>query len=382
MNDCPDCIIFDINESVPLEIAIPIYGYVFPIVCGITTVTNSCIIVVLSKVYLRTPTNFILTSMAFMDLLTGTNIRQQNARLLSGLSSLPFFVYYYIFEGYKVDQNEGLSSFWCRVYPILTKILPKIFHTSAVWLAVFLAIQRFFYVCLPRSVQQLCTPKIVKITIVSIFFFAILCELPDIVGKRMRQVQFETRSYCVIEYSSLIADYKQLFYTCQYWTRAVFIHILPCFLLTVSKTLLENSFWQLALVITPIDLKVFTFKLSHAIRKTEVRKRSWATNSIGEQSSDGRRRVRKSKNSGSPVFGLESSPPSSSSALESKPPPSICGRTTHHATTRMLFVICCVFLIIETPAALIYIAHYVIQRYDPTVSQSTYRMLNGALIVR
>ncbi|KAI6201099.1 CBN-DOP-3 protein [Aphelenchoides besseyi] len=231
MNDCRDCIIFDINESVPLEIAIPIYGYVFPIVCGITTVTNSCIIVVLSKVHLRTPTNFILTSMAFMDLLT--------------------------------------------------------------------------------------------------------------------------------EYSSLILDYKQLFYTCQYWTRAVFIHILPCFLLTI-----------------------FTFKLSHAIRKTEDRKRSWATNSIGEQSNDGRRRVRKSKNSGSPVFGLESSPPSSSSALESKPSPSICGRTTHHATTRMLFVICCVFLIIETPAALIYIAHYVIQRYDPTVSQSTYRVLNGALIVR
>ncbi|KAI6187828.1 CBN-DOP-3 protein [Aphelenchoides besseyi] len=232
-------------------------------------------------------------------------------------------------------------------------ILPKIFHTSAVWLTVFLAIQRFFYVCLPRSVQQLCTPKIVKITIVSIFFFAVLCELPDIVGKRMRQVQFET------QYSSLILDYKQLFYTCQYWTRAVFIHILPCFLLTI-----------------------FTFKLSHAIRKTEDRKRSWATNSIGEQSNDGRRRVRKSKNSGSPVFGLESSPPSSSSALESKPSPSICGRTTHHATTRMLFVICCVFLIIETPAALIYIAHYVIQRYDPTVSQSTYRVLNGALIVR
>lgn len=42
-----------------------------PILVAIMTTTNTFIVIVLSQKHLRTPTNFVLLSMASVDLLTG-----------------------------------------------------------------------------------------------------------------------------------------------------------------------------------------------------------------------------------------------------------------------------------------------------------------------
>lgn len=57
-----------------------------PIIVAITLATNSFIVLVLSHKYLRTPTNFVLLAMAVSELLTG-------------LSCLPWLLYYYTFKG-------------------------------------------------------------------------------------------------------------------------------------------------------------------------------------------------------------------------------------------------------------------------------------------
>lgn len=44
-----------------------------PILVACMTTTNTFIIIVLSQKHLRTPTNFVLLSMASVDLLTGIN---------------------------------------------------------------------------------------------------------------------------------------------------------------------------------------------------------------------------------------------------------------------------------------------------------------------
>lgn len=66
--------------------AIPLYGYVMPVIVMLTLATNSFIVIVLSHKYLRTPTNYVLLAMAVSELLTG-------------LCVMPWFMYYFTLSG-------------------------------------------------------------------------------------------------------------------------------------------------------------------------------------------------------------------------------------------------------------------------------------------
>lgn len=102
-----------IKDLSPLEVAVPIYGYVLPVVVMITVVTNSFIVLVLSQPQLRTPTNCILLAMAVMELLTG-------------LVSFPWMLYYYTFGGYVHDIQYGMPAFWCRTSMYFAELLPTV----------------------------------------------------------------------------------------------------------------------------------------------------------------------------------------------------------------------------------------------------------------
>jgi len=52
------------------EVAVPIYGYIMPIILLVTFIANILIIMVLSKKHMRSPTNLVLMAMAISDLLT------------------------------------------------------------------------------------------------------------------------------------------------------------------------------------------------------------------------------------------------------------------------------------------------------------------------
>ncbi|KAK6033255.1 7 transmembrane receptor [Ostertagia ostertagi] len=157
--------IVNISQSQPPWLARPLYGLAAPAIILVTLVTNSFVIVVLSNKNLRTPTNYILLSMAITELMTG-------------LSSCPWFLYYYTFGGLYVDQEYGLPDFWCKTHPYFAVHLPTIFHTAAIWLTVYLAIQRYIYVCLPSLVVRFCTPRKTRHIIIYICICASLSELP------------------------------------------------------------------------------------------------------------------------------------------------------------------------------------------------------------
>jgi len=53
--------------QVPLDWALPLYGFLMPLVVAITVLTNSFIVIVLSHRSLRTPTNFVLGAMAISE---------------------------------------------------------------------------------------------------------------------------------------------------------------------------------------------------------------------------------------------------------------------------------------------------------------------------
>ncbi|KAK0397144.1 hypothetical protein QR680_002004 [Steinernema hermaphroditum] len=220
-DECDVCVHqINISDSVPLQWAVPMYGYVMPLLVAITAVTNSFIVIVLYQKHLRTPTNYILLSMAVTDLLTG-------------LTSVPWFVYYYTLKGYITDLAWGLVPFWCYAHPYLSQMVPTIWHTAAIWLTVYLAIQRYVYVCVPSSVHLYCTPRTTKICIVTIVLLAFISEIPELLGKHLEHGIENNRAVCNLRYAPWVLEVVgvQMFYSLYYWFRVTFVHGIPCFLL-------------------------------------------------------------------------------------------------------------------------------------------------------
>ncbi|GMT07042.1 hypothetical protein PENTCL1PPCAC_29216, partial [Pristionchus entomophagus] len=314
-----------INEYAPIDWAVPMYGYVMPILVIFTTTTNLFIMIVLSQKHLRTPTNFILLAMALTDLLTGW-------------TSIPWFVYYYSLGGYNTYEKVGLTEGWCKSHQMLHEILPSLFHTTTMWLTVFLAIQRYVYVCVPNSIHQYCTPRTTRLCILGIFMCCACISLPDLFGQyRMVGTHTTPRgvviSGCFRCTSQWLGNFIIIYQQIVPWLRAT-IHFTPCILLLI-----------------------FTRKLGQTIKAAEVRKRSWATESMFERR------------------GSAISPRCSSSSS---------GRSMY-ATNRMLAVICGVFFLLEIPAGilnLIQIMDYIPYSKGLFNSDDSIRIVNKIIILR
>ncbi|KAL3090105.1 hypothetical protein niasHS_006557 [Heterodera schachtii] len=383
--DCHDeCLYFvvDIGRAVPLEYGLPLYGFLMPILVLITTAINSFIVVVLSQRHLRTPTNFVLLAMAVADLLTG-------------LSSIPWFIYYYTLHGFEKDQtDEGLPAFWCRVYPLFSQIIPTIWHTSAIWLSVFLAVQRYVYVCVPSQVHRICTPCRTRRAVATIIMCSVLTELPELFGKYMERVHIAPgRTMCLLRYSAWVRHGVGVnaFFALHYWFRVALVHALPCALLLI-----------------------FTIVLIRTIRRAEQRRRSWATgDAAGEQNGttalrDGPKGAEKGSISARFISGARSANllglkrtnswsgtassngDGAANGSAGAAPPTFAagiggaggGGRTLMATSKMLTAICTVFLLLELPAAFIFTLHLLLATDFVPNTPHAYRVLNVTLIIR
>ncbi|KAK9675237.1 Serpentine type 7TM GPCR chemoreceptor Srw [Popillia japonica] len=60
----------NVTNEMPINYAIPMYGYTMPFLLIITIIANTLIVVVLSKRHMRTPTNIVLIAMALCDMFT------------------------------------------------------------------------------------------------------------------------------------------------------------------------------------------------------------------------------------------------------------------------------------------------------------------------
>ncbi|KAL3075006.1 hypothetical protein niasHS_014451 [Heterodera schachtii] len=219
-----------INARVPIEWALPLYGFLMPLIVAITILTNSFIVIVLSHRSLRTPTNFVLGAMAITELLTG-------------LLGLPWLLYFYTFGGFRTYEWEGLPALWCTMFPYLTVSLPSIFHT------------RYIYICVPKLVQSLCTIRRSKQMIVSIFVVSLWIYAPELFASYNQSFQFvdsstnRTRSMCVMHRTALIQLVGNDLYHMMYYTvHTIIVHTLPCILLVFFT-------WRLITAIREADKK-------------------------------------------------------------------------------------------------------------------------------
>ncbi|KAI6177283.1 FMRFamide receptor [Aphelenchoides bicaudatus] len=307
-----------ISQQIPEVWAVPFYGWAMPIIVAITVLTNSFIVLVLSHKYLRTPTNTILLAMAVTELLTG-------------LSCLPWLIFYYSMGGYKTDHIYGLPAFWCSVYPYFATIFPSIFHTAAIWLTVYLAAQRCIYICMPKLVRNHCTIKRSKQAIVVICIASIWLFAPELFATYNQTFYTEhptfnvTRRVCVRVKTAFIQYVgSDIYYYLLFGLHTLIAHTLPCILLVCFT-------WKLIAAIRQADKRYANLiSRSETLRKYTLE----STEAFITDRSIKRDTIRKrtSFSESKRVQGLKQN-------------------------TRMLIAVIFLFLITEIPAALIFSIH-------------------------
>lgn len=219
--------VINISAVVPIELGVPVYGYLAPIVILTTLLTTSFIVVVLSRPQLRSPTNRILLVISVVESLTG-------------LASLPWFLYYYTFRGYVSEEIHGLPPFWCRSFMYFSDMIPTILHTTAIWLTVYLAIQRYVYVRSPSGSYYNFYKT--NLAIVIIFVASILLEMPIILGRYTYPLILDNKMACTFQLSYWMVQIgMNNVYAAHFWLFAIIVHAVPCALLVAFTGLLINT---------------------------------------------------------------------------------------------------------------------------------------------
>lgn len=179
----------------------------------------------------------------------------------------------FVVEGFETDMQEGLPPFWCSLFPYLATILPSIFHTSAIWLTVYLAVQRlaqqllllhntphfvcsFIYICVPKMVRSQCTIHRSKQAIVCICVGSVWIYAPELFASYNQSFQWiepggtnRSRRLCLMSRTVLIQMVgNNLYHLLLYGLHTILVHTLPCILLVFFT-------WKLIAAIRKADKK-------------------------------------------------------------------------------------------------------------------------------
>uniref|UniRef100_A0A914WJM3 G-protein coupled receptors family 1 profile domain-containing protein n=1 Tax=Plectus sambesii TaxID=2011161 RepID=A0A914WJM3_9BILA len=362
------CRPISISSQVPLDFALPLYGYVMPIIVAITVATNSFIVIVLSHKYLRTPTNYVLLAMAVTELLTG-------------LSGVPWLLYYYTLQGYKTEEQMGLPAFWCATFPYMISILPSMFHTAAIWLTVYLAVQRYIYICMPKLVRKHCTFRRTKQTIMFICLAAIWSYVPDALATYNKSVRAHENAtwanndhgrmrFCVrIRSGWLESIGDNIYYNVVYGLHMLFVHTLPCVLLVVFT-------YKLVLALRVADRRHKLLMSGNGAHQVHVKR------SLSQPASVV---LNGARSSVSDTGGNLSLPPEGASRRnrsESAQSEASRRMASLKQNTRMLIAIIAIFLLTEIPAALIFGLHVWAVSLRVQWILPHYHVINRLLLVR
>ena len=99
----------------PLDLVQPVYGYLMPVLMLITFISNTIIIIVLTRPTMRTPTNTVLVSMAVCDLLTI-------------LLPAPWYIYFYSLQSLNDIQWTRLA---CFTFEFSLETTPQVGETGS-----------------------------------------------------------------------------------------------------------------------------------------------------------------------------------------------------------------------------------------------------------
>ena len=215
---------------------VPLFGYIVPSVVVFTIFTNTLTCIVLLKRHMRNPTNIILASIALLDMFTG-------------ISVLPFCIYYYTFGYYK----EYVPYHLCWITYLGQHVVHRILHTASIWLTVVLALQRYICVCHPQVANRWCTiPKTIS-CIIAICLLALLVQIAiyiwiEFTPHTLGSLLDPTKNISSCETTFKFAQHNSYisWYQCKLWLHAIFEQLIPSFTLLILTSLLIRTIRQAA----------------------------------------------------------------------------------------------------------------------------------------
>uniref|UniRef100_A0A8R1DIE4 G_PROTEIN_RECEP_F1_2 domain-containing protein n=1 Tax=Caenorhabditis japonica TaxID=281687 RepID=A0A8R1DIE4_CAEJA len=230
----------------------------------------------------------------------------------------------------------------------------------AIWLTVYLAIQRYIYICVPSLVRKFCTIHRSKQVIFFIISVATIMYMPDLFA-------FHNESHNVFDSHrnrTLVLCYRHksmflmevgedMYYKMMFSTQTIFVHLIPSVLLVI-----------------------FTWKLVGAIRAAD-RRHANLLSKYSANTRSSRRKFSELANSTENENKLTRLFKQRDSVSAGNEPKRAHGLKQN---TRMLVVVILLFLITEIPAALIFTIH--VLSVSLKFSFVDYQFLNILLIVR
>jgi len=225
------CYTFDTSQSHgPMHYVFPLLGIVMPILAVITLISNTIIIIILSRPGMQSPTNCVLLSMAVCDLCTI-------------LIPTPWYMFLYSFGNH---ADASWSSESCYLYDLLSITVPQTFHTASNWLTLALAVQRYIYVCHAPMAKQWCTVSRSWMFVIIILVGAVLTMLPRVLDRNYQVIITDVgagveKEVCLVYFSSWTVSVMNVYFMMFWWFRVIFVQVVPCISLVILNILLFSA---------------------------------------------------------------------------------------------------------------------------------------------
>lgn len=211
----------------------PIHGYLAASICIFGVVANVLNIVVLTRKNMMTSTNVILTGLAISD------------GLIMALY-FPFAIGLYILNG--AEPSPSRDTYQLAQFQLAYAIMSVLVHAVSIWLTVTLAVFRYVFIRFPRRGVRLCNIKRAKTACVSVVAAVLFICMPNCLMYEIVYSHNITLAdgsilngtlYYVHPRSS--TPFWEVLKNLNFWTQAIFIKLLPCFLLTIFSLLLLKT---------------------------------------------------------------------------------------------------------------------------------------------
>ncbi|XP_052082902.1 G-protein coupled receptor dmsr-1-like [Mytilus californianus] len=212
----------------------PIHGYLAACVCVFGVLANILNIVVLTRKNMLTSTNVILTGLAISDGLTMALY-------------FPWALGMYIING--VEARPSRDTYQLAQFQMAYAIMSVIVHSVSIWLTVTLAVFRYVFIRFPRRGVRLCNIERAKtacgIVVAAVLFVCLPNSLTyEIVGEwynvTLTDGTYVNGTVYWVDVKSA-TGFWEVFKNLNFWIQAIFIKLLPCFLLTVFSLLLLKT---------------------------------------------------------------------------------------------------------------------------------------------
>lgn len=205
-----------------------IHGYLSLIVCTFGIVTNIVNIIILTDKSMRTSINCILTGIAISDILTMT-------------SYVPFAIHFYI--RHDLSRTPEKYSYGWVLFFVFHIDITMTTHTISIWLAVFLAMLRYFFIISKGKGERIPNVQTTALIVCLIYAVATVFTIPHYLINRvvLSTTTENNESIYGLKDIGIGRPDPLLFAVIAFWSYAIIGKLLPCVLITIFGGLLLHT---------------------------------------------------------------------------------------------------------------------------------------------